>query len=278
VEQTRTPIHLFGFQANSYLVTADGGVHQLNLETGRYEQSWNLDFAPIGEPIKMDGGWIYPSAGDELVAVADDHRTILWRKSGITAFTNGIATASLMGFVSADNQLWMLSSKGDVVHRADLRSGARFAGGAGGGLIAYTWGGLWNISSGAEWSLIANHPAITDDGRGVMRDDDGRIFITTRDTLQIYAPTGELTSQLSLSQPLMGQVSLARYNTVIFIMSSEGMLLALREDGLVCGELRVTGDVHNPHHWQAMGTDDILRLRVGNLTMGLNWDEFIEGC
>ena len=278
VEQTRTPIHLFGYQANSYLVTGDGGVHLINLETGKYEQSWNLDFLPIGEPVKMDGGWIYPSMGDELVAVSDDHRTIVWRKSDIPAFTSGIATLSLMGFVGVDNQLWMLSSRGDVLHRADLRSGARFSGGASGGIIAYTWGGIWSISSSAEWSLIVNHPSNTTDGWGVMTSDDGRIFITTRDTLQIYAPTGELSAQMSLPASLLGRVSLARYNDIIFMMSSEGLLLALREDGLICGELRVQGEVYNPYHWQAMGSDDILRLRVGNLTMGLNWSEFIEGC
>jgi hypothetical protein len=278
VEQTRTPIHLFGYQANSYLVTGDGGVHQLNLENGVYEQSWQLDFSPIGAPVKMDGGWLYPSVGNEIVAVADDHRTVLWRKADIPAFTDGIATTSLTGLVGIDSRLWTLSAEGDVLHRADLRAGVSLAGGGTGELIAYTWGGLWQISSRAEWSLLASDAPTGGEAHGVNIGQDGRIFITSRDALHIFSAQGERISQISLPQPLTGVVSIHQYDDILFIVSGDGELIALREDGLICGQLRIYGGESDNHHWQAMGTDGTLRLRVGYLTMGLDWSQFIRGC
>lgn len=278
VIQTRTPIYLFGYQANSYLVTGDGGVHQINLENGVYAQSWNLNFAPLGEPIKIADGWLYPSLGDEIVAVSDDHRTIVWRKGDIPRFVYGKASASLIGLLDSDNRLWVLSPTGDVLHRADLRAGVVLADGAGGGLLAYTKGGLWAISPNSEWSLWNADAPTGGDNRGMMVTQDGRVVIVQGDNWQIYSPTGERLSQIRLPKTLLGAVTISEYDDIFFIISSEGDMLALRADGLICGELRVAGDVHQPYHWQKMGTDNTLRLRIGNLTMGLDWARFRRGC
>lgn len=278
VEQTRTPIHLFGHQANSYIVTGDGGVHQLNLENGVYAQSWNLDFAPIGAPIQITDGWLYPSAGDELVAVSPDHRTIVWRKSGVPMFIDGVSTASLTGLNGVDNRLWTLSSAGDVLHRADLRAGVSLGRGVGGGLIAYTWSGLWNISESAEWSLLVADMPTGGDGRGMLVGEDGRLVVVQDDRLSIYSAIGEQQAQIRLPRALSGAVTIDRYDDVLFIMSSGGDILALREDGLICGELQIAPALQNPYHWHTMGSDGTLRLRIGNVTMGLDWSQLIRGC
>jgi len=277
VEQTRTPIFLFGYQANSHLVTGDGGVHVINLENGAYIRSWNLGFEPVSAPVRIAGGWAYASNSGELMAVADDHVNMLWRKEGVPAFSKGMATSSLIALQSVENQLWLLSAGGDVLHRSDLREGVSLAGGSG-GMIAYTMGGLWQISPSAEWSLLAEDAPAGGEGHGLMVGDDGRIFILTDELLEIYSPQGERLSQVRLPQRLEGYVSLARYDDVLFIISSDGDLLGLREDGLICGQLRVYGGGNGQNHWQAMGSDGILRLRVGNLTMGLNWSRFTQGC
>lgn len=278
VVQTRTPIFLFGHQANSYLVTSDGGVHHINLENGRYVQSWYLDFAPRGAPIAMVDGWVYPSADDEIVAVSPDHRAILWRKSGIPMFTYGVATPALIGLNGVDNRLWTLSKMGDLLHRADLRAGAWLGRGVGDGLIAYTWTGLWHISSRAEWSLLAVDMPAGGDGRGMMVDEAGRVFVVRDDRLRIYSSVGEPQTNLRLPRALSGAVTLAQYGDVILIMSSGGDVMTLREDGLICGDVHLVPALQNPHHWHAMGSDGILRLRIGNVMTGLDWARLKRGC
>ncbi|HRF95382.1 MAG TPA: hypothetical protein PLZ51_09305, partial [Aggregatilineales bacterium] len=145
-------------------------------------------------------------------------------------------------------------------------------------LIAYTWGGLWQISPRAEWSLLASDAPTGGEAHGVGVGQDGRIFITSQDALHIFSAQGERISQISLPKPLTGVVSIHQYDDILFIVSGDGELIALREDGLICGQLRIYGGESDNHHWQAMGTDGTLRLRVGYLTMGLDWSQFIRGC
>jgi hypothetical protein len=213
---------------------------------------------------------------DQLIALSENRREVVWRLDGIPPFVRGSANPFTVGVVSADHELFTVSSGGDLLDRAQLRVLPALSDFEGGRLLVYSRNGLWMIADGT-WSSVVNSAGgmdalalAWDQTTGVIYTFDGRI-------LSAY-DAGRARLWLSDAGQTSGAAALALYEGVLVLVSGAGDIVAARaSDGAICGRLKLWG-ASDASVWQALGGDEILRVIIGEQILGLEWAEFTRFC
>lgn len=274
----RPAVSITGFQGSPLLAYADGTMQVISID-GEPGTSWRLGHGLAGPPMAAGGWLIFPTDDEGLIAVAEDRRAILWELEEIPLYRSWYAASTansfLLGLLTYDNELIVITHLGQVVSRVQLRDGASLADAGNGRLLAFTRGGLWEISSSGVWSLLR------EDLRGggssaVLRGDDGRLYIFDGQELMAYNNSG----QRLWSTPLPGIGGLARLSepgNVLLLTSTYGNMAVISRSGQVCGSAQIYGSDRS-RQWHQLGSDGVLRLAVADQILGLDWPRFVGAC
>jgi outer membrane protein assembly factor BamB len=266
-----------GYQANSYVIFADGTVQLVDVTDGSFGQLWQIDdFSPDQAPMHLGDDLLFHTTDDALVLVSADLREVIWRLEGIPAYRYGHVSGALIALVTGDS-LWLVSHQGQLLDQAILEHGANLSTAPDGSLIAYTYGGLWQIDPAGQWSERV--PAVPPGGENAAAAvlDDGRIFLVSGSTIFAYTPEAMLSWQANLPQEIGGRVSITPYQQVLLMTSNHGQIVAVQTGGGICGSTRIYGN-DQAQYWHDLGDDGVLRLAVGDQLLGLDWQRFINGC
>ena len=276
VIQEKQAVALLGYQANPYAIFADGDVHLLDFE-GNLQERWNLPFDPDGPPIMVEGAPVFHTRDNGLVALAPDLRDIAWRLDGVPAYSRAHAGADLIGLVTLNETLLLVSVDGDRVGEAELESGASLTTAPDGTLLAYTAGGLWTIDAGGTWSLLLPDAPPGGGSAAVLTGTGGQIYLMDSERFYAYGPAGDLAWEARLPQIISGQTELAQYGGALVITSTHGHIVVLGASGGICGFLQIYGN-DRAGVWSNLNDDGILRVAVGDQIVGLNWARFAASC
>lgn len=271
----RTAVALSGYQANAYVVYDNGTFEQVDVTDGTLGELWRVpDFAPDGPPLA--DSLVYHTADDALVELTPNRREVLWRLDDVPDYAYGHVADDLIGLV-IDEELWLIARDGTLINRSLVENGTALSTSPDGALIAYTLGGLWQISADGTWDeVLAGVPAGGETGAAVVLDD-GRVYLLDGPSIYAYTAAGGLAWQALLPQTVTGRATITTYDGLLLITSSHGNLLAVREQGGICGFTRVYGHDRTPF-WHDRGDDGLLRIMVGDELTGLSWQQLTAGC
>lgn len=279
-QNPETAVSVTGFQANPYITYANGQISQLDFE-GVVVTTWSLDFAPDSPPIPLNNGdtLIYHTADNALVALTADRRDIAWRLDDIPPILRWQIAGAIIGLVTDDNRILFVSHGGELLDEADLRDGASMATAPNGDLIVYTQGGLWFVDDTATWSLVFPDISIPPGGShsAVAQTLDGTVYVTDGITFHAYDAQGLLLWEVTLPQRVTGKMSLTSYNGGLLLTSNHGNIMMIRASGGICGFMRIYGN-NFANVWHDLGTDNILRVAIGDQIIGLDWERFAGSC
>lgn len=283
-----------GYQGSPVLVYADGAASVVDFE-GVTGEGWQIadfdpniplstDIPPFTLPVLADDGettetaYVFHRVDDSLIALSPDFRSILWRTGDVPRFERAYVSPSLIALVAEGGQsLSLYDVQGQFINQVALRKGADMATSREGELIVYTQGGLWTVDERGNWDEFIEGVPPGGGAGAVAATDDGRIFLTDGDSVYAYTRLGTLDWQATLPRPVRGQVSLDLYGGAVLVTSNHGDVIALRESGGICGFTGMYGDDYAAY-WHSLGDDGVLRLRVGDQLVGLDWGQLTNGC
>ena len=271
-------VSVSGYQGNAYITYENGTTEQIIIENGSFGILQRTDnFTPDSPPLRMnDGSMIYHTSDNTLVALTNNNQDILWRLDGIANYDYGHVGGDLIALVQGQ-VLWLVSLDGRLLGQSRLSAGANLSTAPDGTLVAYTRGGLWRINAAGHWSeIIESAPPGGGSGSAIILDD-GRIYLFDGKNIYAYTAIGELAWQAQLPQEITGKTSIDHYGNILLITGNHGHLVAIRDNGGICGFTRLYGD-DSAKYWHDMGNDGVLRVSVGDQMLGLDWQRFIGGC
>jgi hypothetical protein len=279
-QNTGSAVSVTGFQANPYVTYSNGQINQVDFE-GVQITSWTLDFTPDSPPVSLNNGQtlVYHTSDNALVALAEDRRSIVWRLDDIPQIVRSQVADDLIGLVTSDDTIMFVSYTGELIGTADLRDGASMATATDGRLIVYSHGGLWYIDRTGEWSLLLPDVDIPAGGAtsAVAQLPDGSVYITDGITFHAYDASGTLLWEVTLPQAITGTLFLDAYGAGLLLTSNHGNIMVVRAAGGICGFTRIYGN-NFANAWHDLGTDNILRVAIGNQIIGLDWERFAGSC
>lgn len=272
---------LSGFAGRPLIHYVDGRVGHVDYD-GSLGDSWRVSgldslLAARGA-LNVGGNMIFYTADGALAALGADRREILWRRDEIPAFNVAHVGASLVGLGTPD-ELLLLNRDGEVIDRAELRSGVSLATGRDGVLLAFTHGGLWRIDAAGNWSEAIPAENLPNGGGAgaVTSSEDGRIFLTNGERFYAFSRSGQPAWEARLPRTVEGRAQLDYYAGVILLTSSDGHIMTIRDGGGICAYTQLYGSGWG-HFWHELGADGTLRVAVGDQLLGLDWRRFTAGC
>ncbi len=266
-------VGLIGRQLSTVIAFADGKMQRIDAD-GNLGESWQTGVALDSPPMSAGGLLIFHTPDKGLAAFDADARAPLWQIDGVPTILRWSASDSALGLMTADNAMLTVSLQGQIVDRALLREPGSLA--ADGDLLAYTRGGLWQVSADGTWSL--DFPDAPPGGRvSAVAEDAQQTFLFDGSALHAYDRAH--TEQWSTPLPgVGGVVSLSLYNGVVLLTSNHGDIIAVQaSSGGVCNATRIYGG-NRSHEWHSLGDDGILRVYVADQIIGLQWNKFLMAC
>jgi hypothetical protein len=275
VPVARPAVSVTDYQGNPMITYINGILSFVDLD-GAPGEFWAVDFSPDMPPLEMDNALIFHTANNDLVALEDNLREIRWTLNDVPRYQRAHVAGSLIA-LEIDNELWLITHVGELLNRAELQNGASMATMPDGDLLVYTQGGLWQIDETGEWTERIPDAPPGGGSSAVVMTLDGRIYLTDGENLYAYSQTRELSWQANLPQPVTGRADMAYYGAALLIVSNHGNIIAARDSGGFCGFAQIYGN-DDASVWHDLGADGVLRVAVGDQIIGLNWEQFANGC
>ncbi|MBC8099502.1 MAG: PQQ-binding-like beta-propeller repeat protein, partial [Armatimonadetes bacterium] len=228
-----------------------------------------------------DSAFVRTSQG-ALLAVDMAERALRWRMEDVPSFGQIQVTPTLVALLTHDQRLLVLNqADGALLSSAQLRDSGSLALLPDGALALYGVGGLWRIdpaNAGGEWALLNESARAQTGGVNALTVlPDNRIFAFDGATLRAYASdSGVEMWALPLAVSGQPQISVIDTDTVL-LTSTHGQIIAVSHGGQLCGAAQVYGD-DRATLWAALGSDNVLRVAVGNQVLGLDWAAFSLPC
>lgn len=270
-------VSLLGFEGNPYLTYADGDIVQVDFD-GTPLDRWNIDFAPDMPPFMVGNLPVYHTSDNTLTMLTADQSEIVWVVEGIPRYSRVQIAGTMIALVSErGDQLYILANDGRLLDTATLRDGADMASAPDGSLIVYTQGGLWRVDDTGTWTELFAGVAPGGGSGAVAVMDDGRVYLLDGENIYAYAPDGTLNWEARLPLAINGQAELTPYGNGLLITSTHGDIVMVRASGGICGFTQIHGD-DRAGMWHQVGTDNILRVMVGDQVIGLDWTQFAGSC
>ncbi len=262
------------------LIYPDGLMQFINTD-GTLGERRELGFALDGTPMPAGDALLLHTPDNTLVALAADRETILWRLGDVPPLKAHFAAPTVIGLITTADEILTIAYDGALLDRAQLLGPASLSPAVGGGLLAYTQGGLWRVDATGTWALALETAPSPGETGAALDAGDGRIF-----TLHQLADSTALLSAYDLSGAVLwnaeladvsGAASLARYGDLLLLTTNRGSIIAARLDGGLCSTTRIYGDGRSPI-WHSLDADGTLRVMLGDQVLGLDWAEFLGAC
>lgn len=272
-------VYIEGFQGTPLVYFTDGRLRSLiDLETGALNDGWQIDTLLASAPT-IAGEWLlFPTPDDALIALDGTRRQLIWRIENVPPALRTHVADSLvsftLGWLTADYELLVISSTGQMVDRARLREAAHLATAPEGDLLVYGRGGLWRVDSLGEWSPYREDVPHGGASSAVLAEESG-LFVF--DGTQLVAYSGS-TVLWNVSVPTMtGLVELQRVGEQLLLTSNHGQINLMGASGRLCNFTSVYG-TDGAQQWLALGSDGVLRVAIADQILGLDWGQFAAGC
>lgn len=274
----KTAVSITAFQGTTLLTFTDGTMQYVNAD-GDFGDAWRVDMQPVAAPI-VAGSWLlFPTTNDALVAVDENRQNIIWRVEDIPGYVTSTIVGDglnwILGLLTPQHELVSITGSGVVLERAQLREAASFGDGGNRNLLAYTYGGLWQIDIDGEWTLqLEDAPRGGD--QGALLTAGGRRILFDGTSLYAYDPSDALVWQTEVPD-IRGHATLTQYEGINLLLTSYGNIVVVNGAGRLCGQTRVYGD-NGPFLWQDLGADGLLRIGIADQLVALDWDAFTRSC
>lgn len=282
VNLTRPALMVFGYQAQPYLLLADGTVQALDFD-GQVTDSWSLDLAD-GETLSItDDPFTFTTSMGDMLRLSNDRREILWRNELHTRVAHVANTGLLSGIMGIDRSFAVLNGVGNPQDNAQFRAHADATAGLNGELVVLSKGGLWRVSDAGEWSLLAPDIRAWNTSATLTRADDGTYYVY--DGLNLHAlPSRFLEGDWQLESPrwttalnLSGKVQMSLFDTTLLLLSDSGRAIGVNAGGNACFNVQLAGRP-SARTWAERGTDNHLRLLIHDQITALDWAELSRTC
>lgn len=262
------------------LMYPDGLMQIINLD-GTVGEIRELGFALDGRPIPAGDLLLLHTPDNTLVALGADRLTPVWQLADVPPLKQAFAAPTLLGLVTQGDEILSVGYDGALLDRAQLTGPASLSAAVGGGLLAYTQGGLWRVDSTGTWALALETAPAPGETGAALDAGDGRMFTLNQTTdtnalLSAYDLNGAVLWNAELAD-VSGAASLARYGDVLLLTTTHGNIVAARLDGGLCSTARIYGDGRSLV-WHSLDADGTLRVMLGDQVLGLNWSEFLGAC
>lgn len=262
---------------NAAIVYADGTIQPLARDgMVRTGAAWSVGFPLSSAPMQTGSLTLFHVAPATLLAFDAEARSLVWRLDGVPQVARWHFTGQLIGLMTTTNELFTLSSTGELLDRAHLRGLGALASAENGDLLAYTAGGLWRIDTAGVWSPALPIVPPGNASSAVISTDVGLILFNG-ERLMRYSRDGDGVWQITLPD-VRGQVDLYYDGAFILLTSSGGDIAVVRaSDAAVCNTAQIYGD-HRSKLWRSLDDDGLLRMYVADQIIGLNWRDLLLAC
>ena len=273
-------VSINGTQGETLLIYTDGTVEVVNPEEGVSGETWRLDATFSGAPINAGDWLIFPADGNQLVAVDETRRNILWRLDDVPHFVRwfiaGSGTNFTIALLSEQDEVVYISGSGGLIGRAQLETQADFGATPEGDLLVYTRGGLWTVDITGKWTAAMRNAPPGNDNSAILRTER-RTYLYDGNILTAFNLSEQPLWQLPLSS-ISGRSELRQYGTILLLLSSGGSITAINDAGTRCNQIMLPGD-DNAILWHNLDDDsETLRIAVGRTIVGIDWQEFTAAC
>ncbi|MGQ9908357.1 MAG: peptidoglycan DD-metalloendopeptidase family protein [Candidatus Flexifilum sp.] len=278
---------LIPYQSAAAILYADGTAQRVGLD-GRPEAIGALPGPVTGRAFAV-GGRIYVELAGGLSAFAADLRGPLWTLADLRGVSDVVASADgrILGVMAARPtgrvDLFVVEAgTGAVIDRALLREPGALAPAPGGGLIAYTRGGLWQIDERGVWSLLIADAAGGGRAgalaRGAGGADDQFIYtftgttLTSRDRQLVPRWTGDLPGDPTYPSWM------AERDDRLYLIAGDRLRVFDVERGVLCAEIPLWRGMPSDRLWADLGADGTLRALAGGQITGFDLGALRRTC
>ncbi|MCA9915759.1 MAG: PQQ-binding-like beta-propeller repeat protein, partial [Anaerolineae bacterium] len=269
-------VALDGWRGSSLLITADGTMQQINVETGALGESWQVDATFTGAPIVDGDRLLFPTLEGGLQAVDEDRRTLLQTLPNVPDFRRArLLPDGSLAILTPDHRLLYLSAAGDVIDEAQLQAATSLGVSPEGRLLVYSQGGFWQVDSSGEWSLYIEDAAPGGASSALLVTQD-RVYAFNQQRLYAYDFNKDLVWDATMP-PLTGLVEMQQYDDVLLLTSNHGQIVLASTEGRFCNQTRIYGN-DDAQQWHRLGSDGIMRFAIADQVLGLNWELFTRPC
>jgi outer membrane protein assembly factor BamB len=269
-----------GFQQQPLVIYANGLLQIVDFTNGQPVETWRLPLADgitlASAPIPFGDELLFHTSDNHLVAVNATRRDFRWQLSDIPAFVRVHTAPQMIALLTQDHTLYLISPDGKLIKSVGLRASASFTTAHDGSLVVYGLGGLWRVDSQGAWSLLVEEAQAQSGTNAVHMTDDARLYAFDGTTLRAYAPNSTI-ERWAVPLSVSGGLTLSRFAEILVLTSQHGHLMAINDQGVLCGVARVYGD-DRALVWQALGKDGVLRVAVGDHVIGLDWASWTAPC
>ncbi|MCB9458783.1 MAG: peptidoglycan DD-metalloendopeptidase family protein [Anaerolineaceae bacterium] len=276
----KVAISVTSFQGSSLLTFADGTMQFVDAD-GNFGDAWRVpDLQPTGAPIIAQSWLLFPTAEGELVAVDENRRNVLWRVQDVPGISRWRIFGSdlnwVLGLLTTSNEVLTITGSGVVLERAPLRESASFGIGPDNTLLAYTYGGLWQIDLDSEWTLELPDAPRGGNNAALLTTSAGHRILFDGRVMQSYDSDDAMLWQTALNG-VTGRVEMAQYDGINVLLSEHGDIAVINGAGRLCGQTQVFGRTGSLI-WYDLGDDNTLRLAIADQILGLDWAKFTQAC
>ncbi|MCA9892604.1 MAG: peptidoglycan DD-metalloendopeptidase family protein [Anaerolineae bacterium] len=276
----KVAISVTSFQGSSLLTFADGTMQFVDAD-GNFGDAWRVpDLQPTGAPIIAQSWLLFPTIEGELVAVDENRRNVLWRVQDVPGISRWRIFGSdlnwVLGLLTTSNEVLTITGSGVVLERAPLRESASFGVGPDNTLLAYTYGGLWQIDLDSEWTLELPDAPRGGNNAALLTTSAGHRILFDGRVMQSYDSDDAMLWQTALNG-ITGRVEMAQYDGINLLLSEHGDIAVINGAGRLCGQTRVFGRTGSLI-WYDLGDDNTLRLAIADQILGLDWARFTQAC
>ncbi len=273
-------VAISAFQGQSLLTFADGTMQFVDVETGTLGESWrvpNLSLLPT--PIVTSDWLVFNKVGGGMVAIGTNRREVAWDNDDLPTLERAIVVNegvnALIAGITPSQEVVILSASGVQLAQTSLRRTAFLAESPEKDVLAYTWGGLWQIGIEGEWVLWQENTP-KPEGRGALAQLNGAVFVHDGELLTAYGRDKAVLWQTPLA--IGAPATLTPYGNTLLLISEDGLLATLNaNDGRICNQL----DVYNGTQalvWHTIGSDNVLRVALSSQVIALDWTRFKGTC
>lgn len=267
------------FNGSPVLIYNDGAMQVINMDATLGE-SWLTRVPPDRPPLTVGDMLVLHTAGNELVALGADRRTVVWQLENVPPFTQSVVTPNLIGLVTTDDFLTTISTAGSLIGKTPLLGGSSLSAAPDGSLWLYNQNSVTQIDATGAQTPIANN--LTGDAASstITGAPDGTRFILAGGdvpTLMATDAAGTVLWQFAVEGASGKAQLISRDNQVLLLTSGGDILTVQAASGAVCSRLHIYGD-RRAKLWYNLGADGLLRVGLADQITGLDWKTLQGAC
>lgn len=274
------PAHaVYGYQGNAYLHRENGAVLRVDPREGNIEPAWDVPMQSTGAPFALDDHLVFPALNGGLIALGADRQRVAWESAGINA-DDLIAvqtTPQMIALLNADHRLQIISrTSASPLDEAHLLAAPAMTTAADGTLWVYGRGGLWRVLSDGVWELPPFDTSPADGSAGIAAGERGEFVLYDGAVIRNITRNGVEQWRFPL-ESMSGRIEMGYVERDLLLVSTSGTILTLNGLGNTC-QVSVPSTQANVRLWHDLGADGVLRVRIGDTLIGIDWQRFTREC